>query len=111
MIMQMIINVADEDREGNSAPELLDIRLGVRSMLADCVDDFGVGIFGRLANVHTEQCCRGDVHESAPGGTIESTNESDRDAATVNESCRCRIDACRLGELHGQHLAPTSRPQ
>src|SRR5580698_8669916 len=99
MIMKMIINVVDKDREGNSAPELLDIRLGVCPVLADCIDDLRVGMFGRLANVHAEQCCRRDVHESAPGGTIESTNESDRHAVAVNQSCRRRIDARSLGEL------------
>src|SRR5580698_5144188 len=105
VVMQMIVNVVDKDRESNSAPELLDIRLGVCSMLTDGVDDFCVGVFGRFAHVHAEQCCRGDVHESAPGRTIESTDESDRDAVTVDEPCWRSVDSRRLGELHGQDLA------
>src|SRR5271154_3132053 len=110
MIMQMVINVVDEDGEGHSAPELLDISLGVCSMLTDCIDDFGVGVFGGLTYVHAKQCCRGDVHESAPGGSIESTNQRDRDPVAVDQSCRRRIDAGSLGELHRQDLAPGDRP-
>ena len=80
MIVQMIIDVVDEDREGDSAPELLDIHLGVCSMLTDCIDDLRVGMFGRLANVHAEQCCRRDVHESAPGVPVTLIRRFDRPA-------------------------------
>ena len=38
------------------SPKLLDIGLGVCSMLTYRVDDFGVGMFSGLTDVHTEQC-------------------------------------------------------
>src|SRR6266403_3747774 len=110
MIVQVIINVVDKDGEGDSAPKLLDIGLDVCSMLTYCVDDFGVGMFCGATDVHTEQCCGGDIHEPSLGSTIESTNESDGDTVAVNEPCLGSIDPCSLGELQRQDLALGDSP-
>src|ERR1700682_4755446 len=105
MIVQVIVNVINKDGEGDSAPQLLDIGLGVCSMLTYCVDDFGVGMFCGCSDVHTEQCCGGDVHESPLGSTIESTNESDGNTVAVNEPCLGSVDPRHLSQLHRQDLA------
>src|ERR1700676_3755398 len=105
MIVQMIINIVNEDGEGDSAPKLFDIDLCVCSMLTYCIDNFGVGMFCGRSNVHTKQCCCGDVHESPLGSTIESTNESDGDAFAVDEACLRSIDPRRLSQLHRTDLA------
>src|ERR1039457_4187769 len=110
MIVQVIVNVVNKDGEGDSAPKLLDIGLRVCSMLTYCIDNFGVGMFCGPTDVHTEQCCGRDVHESPLGSTIESTNESDGDTVAVNEPCLGSIDPCCLSELHRQDLALGDSP-
>src|SRR5208283_1015219 len=110
MIVQVIVNVVNKDGEGDSAPKLFDIGLGVGSMLTYCIDNFGVGMFRGCSDVHTEQCCGGDVHESPLGSTIESTNESDGDTVAVDEPCLRSIDPRRLGELHRRNLSLGNGP-
>src|ERR1700722_17983601 len=105
MIVQVIINIVNEDGEGDSAPKLFDIGLCVGSMLTYCVDNFGVGMFCGCSDVHTKQCCGGDVRESPLGGTVESTNQSDGDTVAVDEPCLRSIDPRRLSQLHRQDLA------
>src|SRR6266478_3505133 len=105
MIVQVIINIVNEDGEGDSAPKLFDIGLCVGSMLTYCIDNFGVGMFCGCSDVHTKQCCGGDVHESPLGSPIESTNESDGDTIAVDEPCLRSIDPRRLSQLHRQNLA------
>src|SRR5882757_9103511 len=105
MIVQVIINIVNKDGEGDSAPKLFDIGLRVCSVLTYCIDNFGVGMFCGCSDVHTKQCCGGDVHESPFGSPIESTNESDGDPVAVDEPCLRSIDPRRLGQLHRQDLA------
>ena len=45
MIVQVIIDIVNEDGEGDSAPELFDIGLRVCSVLTYCIDNSGVGMF------------------------------------------------------------------
>src|SRR5271156_5994030 len=105
MIVQVIINIVNQDGEGDSAPKLFDIGLCVRSMLTYCIDNFGVGMFSGCCDVHTKQSCGGDVHESPLGSPIESTNESDGGTVAIDEPCLWGIDPRRLGQLHRQDFA------
>lgn len=51
MIVQMIIDVVDENEEGNSPPKLLNVGLRIGTVLSYRVDDFGVGMLCRIAYV------------------------------------------------------------
>src|ERR1700691_12388 len=105
MIVQVIINIVNEDGEGDSAPKLFDIGLWGCSMLTYRIDNFGVGMFCGCFHVHTRQSCGGDVHESPLRSPIESTNESDGDPVAVDEPRLRSIDPRRLSQLHRQDLA------
>ena len=64
VVAQVIIDVVDRYEEGNPSPELLDIRLCIRPVLAYRVDDFGVSMFNSFSGLHTQQGGRGDIHEA-----------------------------------------------
>jgi hypothetical protein len=54
VIVQVVVNVGDEDGECDAPPEFLDIPLDLGPMLAQRIDDFGVGMFGGTGSIGTE---------------------------------------------------------
>ncbi len=86
VIAQMIVDVGDEDGEGDAPPKFLGIRLRRRTMHAQRIDDLGIGMLAGFRDFDAEHGRGGDIHEAATGqDTIEAPDQGDRAGFALNQ--------------------------
>ncbi len=68
VIVQMVVHICDQDREGDPSPQLVDVLLGVRTEAADGVDNFRVRVLLRVRRFRAQQRRRGEIASNAPRG-------------------------------------------
>ena len=106
VIAQMIVDIGDEDGEGDAPPEFLDIRLRRRTMHAQRIDDLGIGMLAGFRDFDAEHRRGGDIHEPATGqDMIEAPNQGDGAALALNQAGFGGIDPRGSREPQREDLA------
>lgn len=110
MSVEVVVNVGDENGKCNAAPEFFYIGLCIGAMLAERINDIGVGVLARISGVCAEQGCRRNVHETATArGPLETANQRDRNTVTVDETRISSIDSSGPGELERKNFSLRNR--
>ena len=93
MVQQVIIDIGDQDRESDPPPQLLNVGWRGRAVLAQGVDQFGIGMLAWIARFGAQHRGGRHIHQSATaGGTIKTPDKRDRRAVALDQSGLGRIE-------------------
>src|SRR5258707_14609743 len=89
VVVQVIVDVRDENGEGDAAPQLLDVLLRGRAEDADGVDHLGVRVLGVPTGGGPHERGGGEIHQTFAINAVEAADGRPGDAlASPNPAAR-----------------------
>ena len=105
MVEQVIIDIGNEDREGDTPPEFLNIGDRHGPVLAQRIDELGIGVFAMIARFSTQHGRSGNIHQAATAGrSVEALDQGYGRAGAIYQTRGCGIDPRTPCQSHCQHL-------
>ena len=93
VIAQVVVQIRNQNREGNTPPQFFDIGLCVGPVYTDCVHHLGVGMLLWRSYLNTQHRCGGDIHYAMSCAyAVEAADQRDRQIFALDDTRRGGID-------------------